>query len=79
MTSGQDPDNYINEITRLRNLLPEMEEHIADRHFTETVLRDLTEEYRDVKLMNWNDPDFDLPKIQSVPRHLYPDGLSRKT
>lgn len=77
MTSGQDPDNYINELTRLRNLLTEMEEPITDRHFTDIVLQGLTEEYRDVKLMTWKDPDFDLPKIQSVLRHLYLDGLSR--
>ncbi|CAN0303785.1 unnamed protein product, partial [Laminaria digitata] len=66
MTSGQDPDNYINELTRLRNLLTEMKEPITDRHCTDIVLQGLTEEYRDVKLMTRKDPDFDLPKIQSV-------------
>ena len=54
-----------------------MEEPITDRPFADIVLRGLTEEYRDVKLMTWKDPDFDLPKIQSVLRHLYLDGLSR--
>ncbi|CAN0584093.1 unnamed protein product, partial [Laminaria digitata] len=39
---------------------------IRDRHFTDIVLQGLTEEYRDVKLMTWKDPDFELPKIQSV-------------
>ena len=33
--------------------------------------------HRDVKIMTWEDPDFDLPKIQSVLHHLYLDGLSR--
>ena len=37
----------------------------------------LTEEYRDVKLMTWTDPDFDLPTIQTVLGHLSEDGLSR--
>ena len=49
-----------------------------DTHFTEIVLQGPTEEYRDVKLMTWKDPDSDLPNIQSVLRHLYLDGLSRK-
>ena len=35
MTSRQDPDNYIDELTRLRNLLTEMEELITHRHFTD--------------------------------------------
>ena len=35
MTSGQDPDNHINELTQLHNLLTEMEEPITDRHFTD--------------------------------------------
>ena len=30
------PDNYINELTRLHNLLTEMKEPISNRHFTET-------------------------------------------
>ncbi|CAN0599404.1 unnamed protein product, partial [Laminaria digitata] len=50
---------------RLRNLLTE-KEPITGRHFTDVVLQGLTEEYRDVKLMTWKDPDFDLPKIQAV-------------
>ncbi|CAM9643466.1 unnamed protein product, partial [Laminaria digitata] len=51
LASGQDPDNYINELTRLLNLLTEMEEPITDRHFTDIVLQGLMEEYRDVKQM----------------------------
>ena len=54
-----------------------MEESITDRHFTDIVLQALTEEYRDVELMTWTVPDFDLPKIRSVQQHLYLDGLSR--
>lgn len=29
--------------------------------------------------MNWEDPDIDLPNIQSVLRHLSTDDLSRNT
>ena len=44
MTSGQDPDNYINDLSRLRNLLTKMEELITDRYFTGIILQGLTEE-----------------------------------
>lgn len=54
------PTNYINELTRLRNLLTEMKEPITDRPYTHIVLQYLTEEYRDVKLIAEKDPDFEL-------------------
>ena len=44
LTPGQDPDNYINELTLLlRNLLTEMdgEEPVTDMHFTNVVLQGL--------------------------------------
>ena len=78
MNEGQDPDEYINEATRLRELLQEMHEPITDRRFMDIILQGLTGEYRDVKLMTWKDPEFDLPKIQPVLRHLYLDEVSRK-
>ena len=59
MTSGQDLD-HINELTRLRNLLTEMEERITDRHFTDIVPQDLTEEYMGVKL-----DDLEGPRLRS--------------
>ena len=43
-TCGQDPNNSINELTPLHNLLTEVEEPITDRHFTDIVLQGLTEE-----------------------------------
>ena len=51
-----------------------MEEPTAGIYFADKRLEGLMEECRDVKLMTWKDPDFDL--IQSVLRHLYLDGLS---
>ena len=77
ITSGEDPDNYINQFTRLRSLPTEMEEPVTDRHFTDIVLHGLTEAYGDVKLMTLKDPDFDLPKIQCVLRHFDLHGISR--
>ena len=77
MTPGKRTENYINELTRLRNLLMERKESIKDRCSIDIVLQGLTEEYQDVKLMTWKDTEFDLTKMQSVLRHLYLDGLSR--
>ena len=62
----QDPDNYINVLTRLRNLLIEIEEPFTDRHFFDIVLQGLTEKYRDVRLMTWKDPDFDMSVLLCV-------------
>lgn len=58
-------------------LFHEMKETITYRHFMDIILQGLTSEYRDVKLMTRKDSEFDLPKIQPVPRHLCLDELSR--
>ncbi|CAN0166623.1 unnamed protein product, partial [Pylaiella littoralis] len=42
MSDGQDPDEYINEATRLRELLDEMEEPITDRRFMDIILQGLS-------------------------------------
>lgn len=64
LTPGHDPNNFINEVTRPRNVLPEMEEPI---YRGQTPRRHryarLTEEYRDAKLITWKDLDFDLSSI----------------
>lgn len=61
VTLGQDPDNYINELTRLRNVLTETEEPSTNSAFRRhRSPRYFSEGYRDVKLMSWKDPDFDL-------------------
>lgn len=53
-----------------------MEEPTAGIYFADKRLEGLMEECRDVKLMTSNEPDLNLPNIQSVLRHLYLDGLS---
>jgi len=77
MEVGQDPDEYINEATLLRDRLHEMKEPITDRHFMDIILQGLTDQYKDVKLMIWKDPDIKFDKIQSVLRHVYQDEQSR--
>lgn len=77
MMPGQDLDNYIIDLTRLRKLQIEAEEPITDSYVTDIVLKGLTEEYWDVTLVAWKYTDFDLPIIQSVLRQLYLHGLSQ--
>ncbi|CAN0561256.1 unnamed protein product, partial [Laminaria digitata] len=48
ISPGQDPDNYVRQLTRLQNLLSEMEAPVSDRHFTDIALQGITEEYRNV-------------------------------
>lgn len=43
LAPAKDPGNYINKLTRLRNLLAEMEEPVTNRHFTDIVLQGPTE------------------------------------
>lgn len=42
LTPGQYPDNYISDLTQLRNLLTEIGERIKNRLFTEKKLQGLT-------------------------------------
>lgn len=70
MTPVTDPENYINELMRLCNLVTEMKEPFTDRRLSDIVRQGLTENNWDVKLMTWKDPDFDLTKIQCTTSRL---------
>lgn len=74
MTPGQDPDNFVNERTRLRNLLAETEEPITGQALHRH-RQGLTGEYLDVKLVTWKDPHFHLPKVQSVLLYVASTGM----
>ena len=78
MTSGQDLD-HINELTRLRNLLTEIDEPITDGRFTDIFLESLTEEYRDVKHMPLKEREIHLPNMQFVLNFTWTDcrGIRR--
>ena len=45
--------------------------------FKTIIVQGLPEEYRDIKLTTYKDPEFDLPKIQATMHRLYLDDLSR--
>lgn len=77
MTPRQDPDIYINEPTRLRNLLAERQKLITDRHVTHIVFQSLAEEGVPGRQAELQDLDFDLPNIQSMLRHPYLERLLR--
>lgn len=51
LTAGQNPDNHIDKLARLRNLLTKIGEPITDRRFTDIVPETPTDEKRDIKLM----------------------------
>lgn len=80
MSSGQDPDDNVNEATRQGGPLQEMEEpkNGTDRRFVYIILQGFTPEHRDVRLMARRDPDFGLEIMQLVLRYLYLDEVSRK-
>lgn len=50
---------------------------ISDRRFKDTCVRGVTSEHKDIKLMMYRDPTFDIDQMQTTMRHLYPDDLSR--
>lgn len=53
LTAGQNPDNHIDKLARLRNLLTKIGEPITDRRFTDIVPETPTDEKRDIKLMTY--------------------------
>ena len=55
----------------------QIEKWTTDRHFTDIVVQSLTEEDRKANLSTWKDPNYHLPNILAVHRHLYPHGLQR--
>ena len=65
MEPEEDADLYIMQATRLRSRLAANKDRVTDRHFTDITVQGLPESYRDIKLMTYNDPDFNQPKIQN--------------
>ncbi|CAN0181136.1 unnamed protein product, partial [Laminaria digitata] len=56
-----------------------MDEPITDRRFKDICVQGFTSDYRDIKLMMYRDPSFDIDQMQSTMRHLYLDDLSRNS
>lgn len=77
MTDQQDPDDFFMEKTLARAELEKMGEPISDRRFKDICVTGFTSDYKDIKLMMYRDPTFDIDQMQATMRHLYLDDLSR--
>ena len=44
---------YIMKVTRIRRRLAEINEPVADRHFTDIIVQGLPERYRDIKVTTY--------------------------
>ena len=79
MEQGEDPDSYLMEKTLARSELEKMGEIISDRRFKDICVQGFTAEYKDIKMMMYRDPTFDIDQMQSTMRHLYLDDISRNS
>ncbi|CAN0596200.1 unnamed protein product, partial [Laminaria digitata] len=65
------------EKTLARSELAKMGEPISDRRFKDICVQGFTPDYKDIKLMMYRNPTFDIEQMQTTMRHLYLDDLSR--
>ena len=70
MERGENLDSYFMEKTLARSELEKMGEMISDRRFKDVCVQGFTAEYKDIKLMMYRDPTFDIDQMQSPMRHL---------
>ena len=77
MESGQNPDSYFNQKRLLRIRAEKMGEHISDRYFKDICVTGFTDNYKDVKMMMYRDPSFDVDQMQTTMRHMFLDEQSR--
>ena len=60
MEPNEDPGTYIIKANRLRRKLAAVREPVTDRHFADIIVQGFPENYRDVNLTAYKDPDFNL-------------------
>ena len=77
MEPGQNPDDYFNQKRLLRIRAEKMGEHISDRYFEDICVTGFTDNYKDVKMMMYRDPSFDVDQMQTTMRHMFLDEQSR--
>ena len=79
MKQDQDPEDYFIEKALDRSELENMGEPISDRRFNDICVQGFSSDYKDIKLMMYRDPTFDIDQMQSTIGHLSLDGLSRRS
>ena len=77
MELGQNPDDYFNQKRLLRIRAEKMGEHVSDRYFKDICVTGFTDNYKDVKMMMYRDPSFDVDQMQTTMRHMFLDEQSR--
>lgn len=77
MEPGQNPDDYFNQKHLLRHKVEKMGETISDRYFKDICVTGFTDEYKDVKMIMYRDPDFNVDQMQTTMRHMFLDEQSR--
>ncbi|CAN0290931.1 unnamed protein product, partial [Ectocarpus fasciculatus] len=78
MEPGQNPDDYFNQKHLLRHKVEKMGEVISDRYFKDICVTGFTDDYKDVKMIMYRDPDFSVDQMQTTMRHMFLDEQSRK-
>ena len=77
MEPGQNLDDYFNQKRLLRIRAEKMGEHISDRYFKDICVTGFTDNYKDVKMMMYRDPSFDVDQMQTTMWHMFLDEQSR--
>ena len=77
MKQGEDPDCHCMENTLSPSELEAMGETISDGRFKYICVQELTAEYKNIKMMMYRNPRFNIDQIQSTMRHHYLDDLLR--
>ena len=79
MGQGKDPDSYFVEKMLARSELKKMGETITHRRFKNICVQGFSSQYKDIKMMMYRDPTFDIDQMQSTMRHLYLDDILRNS
>ncbi|CAB1113155.1 unnamed protein product [Ectocarpus sp. CCAP 1310/34] len=78
MEPGENPDDFFNKKHRLRSQLEKMGETISDRRFKDICVQGFSEDYKDIKMMVFRDPSFDVQQMQATMRNIFLDEQMRK-
>ncbi|CAB1099343.1 unnamed protein product [Ectocarpus sp. CCAP 1310/34] len=76
--SQENPDDFFNKKHRLRSRLEKMGETISDRRFKDICVQGFSEDYKDIKMMVFRDPSFDVQQMQATMRNIFLDEQMRK-
>ncbi|CAB1107119.1 unnamed protein product [Ectocarpus sp. CCAP 1310/34] len=78
MNPGENPDDNFNQKHLLRAQLDKIGEPISGRRFKDICVQGFSDEDKDVKLMVFRDPTFNVLDMQSTMRNIFLDEQSHK-